>query len=312
MKPEKEEMKDTKVGSLTSSKSSPTNDVNGENKQSRRQFIKNIGGLIFGLTLVDRTARQLLACPQCNSPGDNDTNCNSPGDSDAGCGNGNKDEGCSASEPDENCHANGPGNGEGDKDQSCGELGADEGCGDCNDAHDTDDNCGQPLNGGNDPDEMCGHAHTIGIDTDNNCQNVGDSDQGCGRHNGSGTSPVTDEDEGCNPGHPDTDQNCIGQDSDDNCNTNGENTSTPDEHCQQSPSYDTDQACEQWFDEDEACGHSGTDMDQCCGGEDHSAPWPVSDEDQNCGHDFGGGVFDCDERCGLPRTWPLPDWGDNT
>jgi len=141
----------------------------------------------------------------------------------------------------------------------------------------------------------------------------GDNDQGCGRHDGPGTPEMTDDDEGCDPGPPDTDQNCDEEDSDDNCNTNGPNTSTPDENCQQGASYDTDYACEQYFDIDEACGHSGTDMDEGCGGLDTSAdPIIVSDEDQNCGADFGGGVFDYDERCGLERTWPLPDWPDNT
>ena len=108
MEPEKEEVKDTKVGPSISKESGASDDVNSESKQSRRQFIKNIGALVFGLTLVDRVASYVFACPPCNSPGDNDANCNRPGDHDAGYskgdppgeGNYNKDEGCSASEPD--------------------------------------------------------------------------------------------------------------------------------------------------------------------------------------------------------------------
>lgn len=312
MEPKKGKDKEANGGLSVSDESGSNNGADSESKQSRRQFTKNIGGLIFGLTLVDRTASYVFACPSCSNPGDNDANCNSPGDPDAGCGGGNEDEGCSASNEDQNCHTKDPGEGEGDEDQSCGSLGADEGCGDCNDAHDDDDNCGEPLGGGTDPDAMCGHAHASGIDTDDNCQNVDDNDQGCGIHTGPwGTEE--DDDEGCNPGPPDTDQNCDEEDSDDNCNTNGPNTSTPDEHCGTAPE-DHDSACEQYFDIDESCtAYSGNDMDESCGGKDTSAyPIIVSDEDQNCGHDFGGGVFDHDDRCGLPRTWPLPDWPDNT
>lgn len=348
MEPEKEGLKDTKAGPLISNESGSSGGVDSESKQSRRQLIKNIGTLVFGLTLVDRTARRVSACPPpCNSPGDNDANCNSPGDHDAGCGNGNTDEGCSSTESDENCHTNGPGGGEGDEDQSCGELGADEGCGDCNDAHDTDDNCGEPLGGGTDPDAMCGHAHfwPKPPDKDNCCQNPGDNDQGCGTHNGPIGNDGNDPDQGCqtDPGPPpiDTDRNCTGEESDEYCNTNGQNTSTPDEHCQQSPSYDEDQECEQWFDEDEACGHSDTDQDQGCGGLDTSSETNQSDADQNCGGTIGGETYDSDdrcgldghlgthqpdqacgnnipgggtdpdERCGMSGPWPLPDYGDD-
>lgn len=315
MEPEEERLKDTEIEPRTSNESGAGNDLDGASKKSRRQFIKNIGGLMFGLTLVDRTARQILACPPpCNSPGDNDANCKNPGDHDAGCGNGNTDEGCSTSEPDENCHTKDPGDGKGDKDQHCTENGndADAGCGDCNDKHDDDEHCGESLGEGTDPDEMCGHAHVVGIDTDDNCKNADDNDQGCGTHTGPwGTQE--DADEGCDPGPPDTDKNCTGEESDIYCDTNGANTSTPDEHCGTDPE-DHDSACELYFDTDESCtASSGNDIDESCGGLDTSVPGiKKSDEDQNCGHDFGGGVFDHDDRCGLPRTWPLPDWGDNT
>ncbi len=299
----KEDLENTRGLTLTN-KSSNSEDPTG---QSRRQFIKTIGTLVFGVTLVDKTACPSFSCgpeppPGCNNPGDNDASCDSPGDHDAGCGNGNKDEGCSASEPDENCHTNGPGGGEGDNDESCGAVaGLDEGCGDCNDEHDKDDNCGQLANGGTDPDDMCGHAHYWPFegDKDNCCQNPGDNDQGCGKHDGPDINDWTDPDEGCSPGPPDTDQNCTGQEPDDDCSTNGGNTSTPDEGCSGGASYDEDQACEQWFDEDEACGHSDTDQDQGCGGEDHSRWPPHSDADQNCGNSAGGGSYDQDSQCGL-------------
>ena len=320
MKPEKEVVKDTKVRPLISNESGASDDVDSESKQTRRQFIKNLGGLIFGLTLIDRTAHQVFACPPCDSPGDNDATCNSPGDHDAGCtkgdppgeGNYNKDEGCSASEPDESCHTKGPGLGKGDEDGSCGALGADEGCGDCNDEHDKDDNCGEPLGGGTDPDAMCGHAHTSGIDTDDNCKTAGDNDQGCGTHTGPwGTEE--DDDEGCSPGppHNSPDKNCseidpTSTDTDDCCVPSSKdmpNTTTPDEHCQTGGTgkpYDEDNACSQWFDIDEACGHSDTDQDQGCGGYDTSVPLVhKSDPDQNCGGTIGGGLHDADDRCGL-------------
>lgn len=62
MDPEKEEVKDTKVGPLISNESGASDDVNIESKQSRRQFIKNIGALVFGLTLVDRITNYVYAC----------------------------------------------------------------------------------------------------------------------------------------------------------------------------------------------------------------------------------------------------------
>jgi len=220
MEPEKEVVKDTKVASLINNESVASDDVDSESKQSRRQFIKNIGGLVFGLILVDRTARQVVACPQCVNQGDQDDSCNSPGDHDAGCskgdppgeGNYNKDEGCSPSEPDEACHTKGPGGGEGDKDQHCTDSGsdADAGCGDCNDEHDPDEHCGEPLGEGTDPDALCGHAHTgSSVDEDDNCKNHGDNDQGCGTHTGPwGTAEDTDQ--GCSPGppHNSPDKNC--------------------------------------------------------------------------------------------------------
>ena len=48
MEPEKEVVKDTKVASLISNESVASDDVDSESKQSRRQFIKNIGGLVIG------------------------------------------------------------------------------------------------------------------------------------------------------------------------------------------------------------------------------------------------------------------------
>jgi hypothetical protein len=77
-----------------------TNEVGGAPDPSqppeatRREFIRFVGAFLFGVTLVDRTARQVLASPPCQSVGDQDDSCQSSGDDDAGCGNGNTDEGC--------------------------------------------------------------------------------------------------------------------------------------------------------------------------------------------------------------------------
>ena len=63
MEPQNEASKDKKAEVAANNEPGETSDSEGESKQSRRQFIKNIGGLILGLTLVDKTARQVVYRP---------------------------------------------------------------------------------------------------------------------------------------------------------------------------------------------------------------------------------------------------------
>jgi len=311
---------------------------------TRRDFFRYIGSFLFGATLVDRTARQVLASPPCQYQGDQDDACDSPGDNDQGCGYGNTDEGCTNSgwwynedqncayervggkddndgacgvsnDEDNACHRRAPGIDNGDEDQSCTQmsgpsLNEDQGCGDCNDNHDKDNNCGESLGGSTvDSDQMCGHAHTSpwGGDADNNCKVSGNPDSGCGSHNGPVGNDWTDPDQGCqsNPEPPpaDTDLNCTGEASDSKCEPGAGNTSIPDEHCSGTEgSYDRDQACEEFFDEDEVCSAEGnTDVDEGCGGEDRSGLTSSfqSDPDQNCAEELPAEGYDEDSQCGL-------------
>lgn len=326
---------------------------------SRRQFIREVGGVLFAVTIVDVADPSFLSGPvyaqssgcgngtpdgscsattpdsncgyttsgaidpdegcrgspydadqscgqisrdvdQACSSTDEDQNCNKPYSTpgltdldnsctstslDESCGGNTTDESCSTTSTDENCSVarNPPAN---DVDQSCTGSGAetDEGCGDCDDNHDTDQHCGQPVKGALDPDDLCGHQSFFGwYDSDDVC-GATVADQGCGVHKGPYTTVTKDDADGhCGVGGA-ADMNCTTKASDANCAAaTNPSTTAPDEQCSGT-------------DEDGACNHY--DRDESCGG--GGLPGGADLSDQACGTYGAIGSADPDGHCAPP------------
>jgi len=300
----------------------------------RRGFLLKFGIAGLGITVVDVINPQMLLAG-CNAPNADDC-CGQNGNTDDNCSDGflglgkNKDEACDiqgATEKDESCGAeiNGqidpdgncgiePGvTGSSDKDDACVEGGseADASCGDCNDNHQTDDTCGDIIDGSADSDELCGHEHAgwpTGVDQDDNCQNVGDEDAGCGQHDNIYQGHNNDEDQGCDPNaQQETDAFCTGAETDDTCSADVVNSSNPDESCNETTTH-ADEGCKEIVDQDGNCGVDN-DEDQCCSSEEMLGVtiWDTdnncseTDSDQNCTNDG------TDESCGIGAELGVPE-----
>ncbi|MEN6405350.1 MAG: hypothetical protein ABFC77_02650 [Thermoguttaceae bacterium] len=281
----------------------------GHKEESRRTFIRRVGKSIIAISVVDILfghPSPAFACGEgacdasCGTSYSADENCGVNNDPDNNCGmlpqqsndancgkpsvspsNTDTDQTCvpESSDSDANCSiAQMPSNGL-DVDESCNNQGGDpdQSCGDCNDNHQTDEHCNQ----GGDPDDLCGHQSLYGwMNTDGACS-ASVPDVGCGDHSTSYGSAG------------DTDQHCVGGNTDMNCSLSGiedtncnaaanPSTSSPDEHCSQ---LDYDQACNM-YDKDQSCGSAAFDnpADQACG--------------QTIVEGIGGGTWtDTDNHC---------------
>jgi hypothetical protein len=176
----------------------------------RREFIKRVGAFVFSLTLLSQAKPLLASCDgECDGTPP-DTSCDSPGESDGSCGWWDGDGGCGAGERDNNCgdstsrdtdqNCEPPCSDTYDPDGDCNMLGDsnDASCGDCDDNHDTDNNCARPAPG-DDADNLCGHPHNIGLDEDDNCTTTHGPDSYCGTYSFDYQwfGPITDTDQAC-------------------------------------------------------------------------------------------------------------------
>ena len=204
-----------------------------------------------------------------------------------------------------------------DTDESCGgeAKDPDEACGDCNDNHDTDQNCGNEVNGATDSDQLCGHASYLNPDpsdgeknSDQACRDAEDVDEGCGTQGATYAKPYVDTDNACDlvkqgATEKNPDRSCIGEETDQFCGQNVPKFgSSPDESCTTSGS---DEGCGQTFDPsydaDEGC--SQTNADESCGKGPGSAPigsGNTFNEDEHCSQQ------NTDQGCG---TVTLPPFG---
>lgn len=283
------------------------NSENSDKAQSRRQFIRRVGGAVFAINLVDvvdGSSHEALAAA-CGTGG------NAPfGESDIGCGVGIYP----AMATDQNCGVSQFPNKGKDADQYCTlnvlnplVTDPDKACGDCDDKHSADQHCGKKLdNGQNDPDEMCGHQSNIGGDQDNNCSEKV-ADVGCGTHDHVyGGDPWKDPDQHCVA--PSVDQNCAKSTPDETCNSKTfPSTTSPDEGCAATGDVvtDPDGACSH-YDADESCTKLSIDPDQSCGTYPNPIPFKddFKDADEHC-----IGEADNSEK---PNEGPLKPWCPNT
>lgn len=263
-----------------------------EQNESRRQFIRRVGGSIFAIKLVDiidGSSHEALAAA-----------CGTPGPAPFG----EADLLCSIFIADNNCGVSQLPNNKKDHDQYCLSListAADNSCGDCDDKHDADQHCGGTLpNGQTDADEMCGHQSNIGGDQDGTCSAT-TADSGCGTHNHVyGPLPFEDPDQHCVGTN--TDQNCSKMASDATCNSKTHpSTTSPDENCGTitGDKYDRDEACSH-YDPDAACGFNAQDNDQACG-----TYGIFTDKDQHCPTAANDNTED-------PNKGPLNPWCPST
>src|SRR5438067_859852 len=128
-------------------------DESGE-KSSRRKFVRDVGGILFAVTVVDVADLATLASNARAAT--------------IGCGKGTPDDDCSAISDDKACGFIGAN----DTDQSCTDIsqGADENCTDAKGNNDVDQHCGQPdpIHGDYDKDNNCDLTDPAGVkDPDN-------------------------------------------------------------------------------------------------------------------------------------------------
>ena len=213
---------------------------------SRRDFIRDVGGMLFAVTVIDIAdasffSGQAFAQSSGCGQGVVDGSCTATA-SDANCGftitaTGTMD-------PDEGCRLST------DTDQACGMIAkdVDQACtaGSVTTSADEDQNCGKPYStpGLNDADESC-----TTTSTDDNCS-VNDNDESCN---------ATSADESCNDSAATTshnvDQSCtaVAADKDEACGVNSTGGARDeDQHCGKPASGSTDA--------DEACGLTYTSV----------------------------------------------------
>ncbi len=263
--------------------------------ESRRRFIRRVGGTVFGISLVDicdgTQQAQAAACGSGGTPPF-----------------GAADAFCSAFVKDDNCGITQLPNPEKDHDQQCAAplytgTDPDQSCGDCDDIHDSDQHCSKPLpNGSADPDELCGHQHNATSNEDDNCSATV-SDAGCGTHKTKYNVPGTSND---------TDEHCVGQNTDMNCSNSTEDatcntktfpsTTSPDENCRAGTegTQDKDEACSH-YDQDESCNVLHTD--EACGEYNKI----FNDTDDHCSPAIGQSD-DTDD----PNDGPIKPWCPKT
>lgn len=224
----------------------------GEKSENRRQFLRKVGGWIFGLTLVD-SFPALAGDPNdegCSGALDVvDQYCGTiPDVPDQTCGmSGDGDYACTATNIDQSCERQ---PGVIDLDQSCSANNPDGACGD-----------GSPGNPLHVVDQTCGTTNSLGVmNADSACDGFADPDNSCVAGNTDADCTTQDVDATCwfqtRPLCPDEHCNTIGDgmiNPDGACGAHG-----PDAACDQSP---TDEACRPIFDVDEACraGHTPND-----------------------------------------------------
>lgn len=236
---------------------------------------------------------------------------------------------------DGSCYITGAPNITHDPDDDCGfRMEVDQACGDCDDNHDTDQNCANTVGPIRDRDELCGHQHfnipfTDTYDDDNRCARLAPGftdrympDEGCGIHRSAYNDSSVDPDGAVGltmvDGSVHVDQNCASQANDATCGQNPPAYgSSPDENCKRGP-YDPDQGCGSGgsgtqgtnnYDIDEACGKAGQggtppyDKDEGCGGGASAGGGLVGgwDTDNAC---QVGPPYDKDENCGA-KDWDV-------
>lgn len=204
---------------------------------TRRKFIRDVGGLLFAVTVVDIADAAFLTGQVYAQSG--------------GCGLGVVDSSCSATTPDSNCGFNVPAGGGMDPDEGCraSPQDADQACGQI--AKDVDQACSAT-----DQDQNCNKPHsTPGLtDADNSCTTTS-LDESCGNGGGANNDEscnATSMDESCHDSAAKSshneDQSCTGTgaDLDEACGTNSATgPRDEDQHCGQpaSGTTDADQAC---------------------------------------------------------------------
>jgi len=298
-----------------------------ERDQTRRRFIRLVGGSVFALAVLDIPdigANQALA------------------QSGGGCGSGTADQSCSGSNNDENCGLGTPV----DQDNSCSSLNNDESCNSAPGDYDqscsssnNDEACGQGSTQsptGKDPDATCSSTNSDegcsisqvpapSNDGDQNCNATNaDADQACGdcddnhdsdEHCGRPLNGATDADDLCGHQHwvgHDEDDTCSATTSDQGCGTHttvyGGTDDDPDQHCVNGnadmhctapgPDSNCDAATNpSTTSPDETCG--AADPDQACGHYDADESCSATAVDQACGEHFGvfGPTVDTDQNC---------------
>jgi hypothetical protein len=288
---------------------------------SRRAFVRQIGKTILSITVVGwvgTATKKALACGEgisdstCGNNYNSDGNCGVSKDPDNNCGiasynsndlncgksssggmptggpNGaDRDEACmpASSDSDTNCSIAQIPVGGSDVDQSCNADGSDtdQSCGDCDDNHQSDEHCGEPIMGSTiDPDDLCGHQHVASGTTDHVCSATV-NDVGCGMHITEYGGTWKDTDQNCTSVNP-VDMNCSSAILDSNCGIKSNpSTTSPDENCSM---VDRDEACSR-YDKDESCGSGSSRVsnavDEACGTTTIAGWFDPVDNDNNCG-----------------------------
>ena len=215
---------------MMSSSDEPKDSGSEKSTPTRRQFIRDLGGALFIVTIVDALSVGALAdTAACSRSTGTDNNCAVNGAQDGHCGYTNSppttppstdaDQNCSATDNDQNCKS-----GHADKDESCS-PGTAKGT-----TFNEDGNCNAPVqNQPNDTDDSCSVNSA-----DESCGSSGSQDEHCSQFS---------SDAACSPPGPtgtgyDQDQSCTqnGADADQSCNVGGiraVNNPDPDNHCGQ-------------------------------------------------------------------------------
>lgn len=241
-------------------------------------------------------------------------------------------------DPDDNCSISLMPKPASDPDGSCEliEGAKDNSCGDCDDHHDTDDNCGETLSNGKiDEDELCGHQHAVGGTEDEVCMQKLGKDSGCGVHKAAySIFAFNDPDQSCGTQFSTVDMNCSAKSkaTDETCTETPiamPATTSPDEKCSltdhdgQCSRYDQDESCSKTskdescgivkltggiaHDPDEFCGSGNGEKDESCGTfyktqADLLGLFPTRDPDENCGN---GGASDNSKNEPVGGACPL-------
>lgn len=206
-------------------------------ESSRRRFIRDVGGMLFAVTVVDIADTAFFSGPVYAQ---------------STCGAGAVDAACTATTSDSNCGFNLPAGAGMDPDEGCRAS-----------PYDADQSCGQITR---DVDQACSTT-----DEDQNCNKPYstpgfiDSDQSC---------TTTSLDESCgNGGGSNNDESCSATSADESCHDSAAKSSHNEDQSCTASSADPDEACGtnsagSARDEDQHCGKpsGGTkDADQACG-----------------------------------------------